>query len=402
MLTPKVKVCVVRHGYFPQDPRVRKEVCALREENYQVDVVCLRDHAEPAFEVWQGARVHRLPLRHERRGALNYLFEYLHFFIRALFTISKLHLQQRYDLVQVHNMPDFLVFVALVPRVLGAKVILDMHELMPEFFASQFKWRGASLWMRLVALVEKASVLFAHRVMVVSPLDAATLSKRVRKNLVIVHNVPDETLFAQPQKSSSSEAAPNILITHGTILERYGIQVLLEALPSILKEIPVKVYVIGDGEFLDELKKRANTLDVEKHIVFTGKIPLEDVARYILDATLGIVSLLEDGFIETASPNKLFEYIALGKPVIASDIPGIRVYFNESQIQYVRPGDAQDLAHKTIALLKDPAQRAELVSRAYAVYETIRWTQTKLVYQKMIRELIQPENRRSHHASALP
>ncbi len=389
MNADEVRICVIRHGYFPQDPRVRKEVCALLEEGYKVDVICLRDKGEQPFEVWHGAKVYRLPVRHQRRGLLHYIFEYLNFFIRALLKVSVLHLKQRYNLVQVNNIPNFLVFAALLPRLLGAKVILDMHELMPEFFASRFKFAGSSLLVRLVKVEEKLSVWFAHQIIVVNPLLASILKQRgINKPYVIVPNAPDEAIFFESVQQHNDNVSQPVLLTHGTIVERYGTQVLIRALPYILKEYSVKVYIVGDGEFLEDLKKEVIEKGLQQNVVFTGRVPIEEVRNYISQASIGVVPILKDGYAELMSPNKLFEYVALKKPVLAADTPGIRAYFDERHLIFFRPGDPEDLARKAIALLKDPQRRDQLASQAWEVYETIRWARTKIVYKEFIRNLL--------------
>lgn len=389
MCNPKIRICVIRHGYFPQDPRVRKEVCALLEEGYEVHVICLRDINERPFELWCGVRIYRLPIRHKRQGLLHYLFEYLGFFILAFLKVSILQQKHRYSLVQVNTMPDFLIFAAILPRLMGAKVVLDMHELMPEFFAARFKFPIASLLIRLIKLVERMSIWIAHRIIVVSPLQAAILEQRgINKQHVIVPNVPDEALFSQVHRQCRDNTSEAILVTHGTIVERYGVQVVIEALPHILRKILVKLYVIGDGELLGDLKKKTMAMGLQEHVIFTGRVPLEKVPSYLSRATVGIVPLLKDGYIELASPNKLFEYIALRKPVLAADVPGIRVYFDEHHVEFFRPGDPEDLARKAIALLKDSQRRAQLAAQAWEVYETIRWERTKAVYKKLFLDLL--------------
>jgi glycosyltransferase involved in cell wall biosynthesis len=369
---------------------VRKEVNALREEGHTVDVICLRESNRAEHEIWNGVSIHRLPVRHQRRGLFHYLYEYLCFFLRVLMRLSRLQLRHRYDLIQIHNLPDFLVFAALLPRLQGAKIVLDMHEPMPEFFASRFQFWGASWLMQIVAGMQKLSAWFAHQLMVVSPVDAALLKKRVRKSALIVHNVPDESIFAEvPPNASADGLARHTLMTHGTLVERYGVQIILRALPKVLAKYPEsQLYVVGDGEFLRELKQEALQLGLEKQVHFTGRIALEKIPGYLSCATIGIVPLLEDGFIELASPNKLFEYVALKKPVLAADVPGIRAYFDDRQLEFFRPGDADDLGQKIIALLDSPGRRTRLTGEAWKVYETVRWNHTKKEYQQMIRDLL--------------
>jgi glycosyltransferase involved in cell wall biosynthesis len=173
------------------------------------------------------------------------------------------------------------------------------------------------------------------------------------------------------------------------LLEGYGVQVLISAVPIVLKEISnLQVYIIGTGEFFPYLKKQVNNLGLSHIVKFTGNVPINLIPHYIKSATVGIVPLLKDGYMELCAPNKLFEYVALKKPVIAADVAGIRAYFNEEQVEFFKPGDPEDLARKVIYLLKNPQRRSELVQEAWKVYENIRWEKTKLVYLKSVKYLL--------------
>jgi hypothetical protein len=157
------RVLVIRQFYFPSDIRVRREVEALLSDGHEVDVLCVRDGNEPRRDAFKGARVIRLPVSHRRGGLLGYLVEYGVFALLAGVLAGALHVRRRYDLVQVHSLPDPLVFAALVPRLLGARVLLDLHETMPEFFATRF--RGAPpAAARAVVAAEQASIRFATHV----------------------------------------------------------------------------------------------------------------------------------------------------------------------------------------------------------------------------------------------
>jgi hypothetical protein len=135
--TNKKRHCMVVHAYYPLgETRVEREALALIEQGYEVDVLCLRDQDEPAQEVTDGVNIYRLSVkRHRGRGPALQMLEYLAFFILVMAKLFVLHRQRRYGVVQAHNLPDFLVFSALWPKLTGARVILDLHDLMPELAA---------------------------------------------------------------------------------------------------------------------------------------------------------------------------------------------------------------------------------------------------------------------------
>src|ERR1700687_5679773 len=130
------RACMIVHSTYPADPRVRRESEALLSNGWHVDVICLRGEGEKSIENCGGATAYRFQIkRHRSSGLAAYLLEYLLFFIAASFWVTLLHLRRGYRVVQVHNMPDFLVFTTLIPRLLGARVVLDMHDLVPELYA---------------------------------------------------------------------------------------------------------------------------------------------------------------------------------------------------------------------------------------------------------------------------
>ena len=155
------RVCVVRQYYYPLDIRVRREVEALLGAGHEVDVVCLRGPGQAARESAGRLDVRRLPMAHGRGGPFGYLRRYAVFLALATAAVARLHLRRRYDLVQVHSLPDTLVLAAVLPKLLGAEVLLDLHETMPEFFATKFRRPMGSPLVRAVGRAEQASIRVA-------------------------------------------------------------------------------------------------------------------------------------------------------------------------------------------------------------------------------------------------
>src|SRR5262249_28530629 len=124
---------VLLFSHYPADPRPRRAAEALTEEGVTIDLICLQENAdEPRNEIVNGVNVTRVPLKRRRRGAFTYMWQYTAFIIVSGAYVTLRSIRKRYDFVHVHNMPDFLVFSALVPKLLGAKVVLDLHDPMPE------------------------------------------------------------------------------------------------------------------------------------------------------------------------------------------------------------------------------------------------------------------------------
>ena len=144
-----VTACLVTAWSCTRTIRSGRRACSARPSDscvagYAVDVVCLRDSGEPARESHHGVEIHRLDVQIDKRSLAFQFLSYLNFGLRAMVTIARLHHRRRYTSVQVHNLPDFLVFCAIVPKLQGVGVILDLHDLMPEFFRAGSRPRPAA------------------------------------------------------------------------------------------------------------------------------------------------------------------------------------------------------------------------------------------------------------------
>jgi glycosyltransferase involved in cell wall biosynthesis len=389
--------CMVVHSHYPiGEPRVEREAKALIQRGYQVDVICLRNNQEKPFERVDDVDIFRLPVqRHRGRGPAFQMMEYMMFFILAFFRLSLLYLQRRYDSVQIHNLPDFLVFAALVPKLGGARIILDLHDLMPEFFASSFKTGMKSAAVRILLIQEKFSCRFADHVITVTELWRKSLIERgvAAEKVSVVMNVADASVFQRltiPATGSEPKPAGSFnLIYHGTLAHRYGIDLLIDALAKVHPQIPgIRLVIHGRGEFIEELARQAKELAVESLITFsTQYLPMTDVPRLIQQADLGIVPYRRDIFTDGILPTKLMEYVALGVPVLAADTPIIRQYFDETMVQYFQPGDAKDLARNILWLYEHRDRLATLAQNADQFNQQYSWSRIADSYAETLNRL---------------
>ncbi|HEX6034262.1 MAG TPA: glycosyltransferase family 4 protein [Anaerolineales bacterium] len=386
---------MVVHSHYPiGEPRVERQAKALIQRGYHVDVICLRNEHEKPFEQVDGVEIFRLPVkRHRGVGPAVQMIEYLVFFILAFFRLSLLYLQRRYDSVQIHNLPDFLVFAALIPKLGGARILLDLHDLMPEFFASSFKTGMKSGAVRLLLIQEKLSCRFADHVITVTELWRKSLIQRgvAAEKVSVVMNVADDAIFRRTMLADSEKkpAGSFNLIYHGTLAHRYGIDLLIEALAMLRSQIPgIHLVIHGRGEFIEELRRQAKELNVESLITFsTQYLPMTDVPRLIQEADLGIVPYRRDIFTDGILPTKLMEYVALGVPVLAADTPIIRQYFSETMVQYFQPGDSNDLARNILWLYQHRDRLAMLAQNADQFNQQYSWNRIADSYAETLNRL---------------
>jgi glycosyltransferase involved in cell wall biosynthesis len=372
------RVCVIRRAYYPAESHVRRNAESLVAAGYTVDLVCLRNRGERAFEVVGGVNVHRVPLGARRAGVVSYFFEYCAFFILASALVAWLHARHRFAVVEADSMPDFLVFAGLIPRLTGSRLILYLFESMPEIWAQK---RGIPMTHRSIRFLkwqERVSCAFADAVLCCHDLarDALIANAVPSGKVTTVLNVPDETLFYRREDSSAEGGAVCSLVQHGTMTDNYGIQIVLEALAVLDPAIPVHYDIIGEGEYRRTLEALSRRLGVQDRVTFHGFVSRERLLELLLAATAGVVPML----FEYQSPNKLFEFVALGKPVIASDRKTFKQHFADDEILYFSTGDAGALARAIEEAFRHPDRMRDRVERASRRYEDYRWAAMRKRY----------------------
>jgi glycosyltransferase involved in cell wall biosynthesis len=387
------KLCMVVHAYYPLgETRVQREAEALLDQGYQVDVVCLRRPGEPAVAVHRGIGIHRLPVgRHKNSGAFVQFWEYLAFLSLAFFKLSALHLRKRYDVVQVHNPPDFLVFAALVPKLAGTPLILDLHDLMPEFFLFRFGAGRESLPARLVFWQEQIACRFADHVITVTEHWRQSLIERgvPGTKCSVLMNLADPRIFCRPAQIDRRRDQDQLhLVYHGAIPEHNGLDLALRAVAQLRAESPgLRLTVIGWGEHLDELLRLTTELGLEEQVRFEGFMPVEELPAHILAADLAVVPYRDNLFTGELLPTKLLEYAALGVPAIASRTRGISAYFDDTMVQFFAPGDANELASCIRELHHDRDRLAALAENIQEFNRRHNWQNQSAEYGQLVDRL---------------
>jgi glycosyltransferase involved in cell wall biosynthesis len=391
------RICLVRQTYFPAEAHLRKNVNALADAGFRVDVVCLREPGSPSREVYRGGTVYRLPLTHKREGMLRYLFEYGGFFLLALLQLAWLSLIHPYETVEVYNLPDFLVLSALPARLRGSRVVLYLFEMMPEQVGHQYGLGRRHPVSRALRWLEGVCVRFADRVIAVSPHQRATIMRRSRPRLepIVVANAPDMAVFA-PGPSPEANHEPFRLMTHGSLLRRYSIDTLIRAVPHLQPQIPeLEVLIVGRGEERQRLERLARRLGVQNAVRFEEWVEISRMPEYIAQADIGVVSASADWLL----PNKLLEYVSMSKPVVAARSDAISYVFGGESLAYFRASDEQELARRVIELYRDPKRRRRLAENASHDLAPYRWELARESYIGLHRALINSRNGNRAHAN---
>jgi glycosyltransferase involved in cell wall biosynthesis len=384
---------MVAHSPFPADPRVAREVRAALAAGFAVDVVATRAHGEAAREEVGGATVHRLPVSHQRGGgALRVLFEYVGFTVLATVRVAGRALRRRYDVVQVHNPPDFLMVSALVPKLLGTHVVLDVHDLSTDMFLMRF---GATRWTaiaeRILRLIERFAYRMADLVITVHEPYRNELTKRgvpLDKSVVVLNSV-DEALL--PPVELLPTRPPFRIVYHGTVTPHYGLDLLVEAFSMVSDDVPdATLQIYGEGDAVPRLAAKAAALEVADRVEVSGEaLTQADVLKRVQGASVGVVPNLPTRLNRFALSTKLFEYVALGIPVVAADLPTIRSHFDEHEIACFRAGDARSLADALRLVAGDPDAASARAMAARARYDAAyAWNGQATIYKRALRLLV--------------
>ncbi len=391
------RAAVLLYSYYATDPRPRREAEALAGAGMEVDVICLRRSASMRLrETMNGVNVFRVPLRRRRSGKLTYAFQYASFLIASFFILSVWRLRKRYDVVHVHNMPDVLVFGALTPRLLGAKVILDLHDPMPELFSSIYNLPVEHRVTRLLKKLEKWSIGFADLVLTpnIAFKDVFVSRGCPEAKLQIIVNSPKEEIFnpgnnASQVKTSSNER-PFILMYHGLLVERHGLDLAIRAVAKLRARIPqIQFHVYGETtDYMQSVMRLVQELGLESVVQYQGFKPLEKIAQAISTIDVGLIPNRLNPFTWINLPTRIFEYLAMGKPVIVPRTKGIGDYFQEDQIVFFEPNNADDLASKIEWIYLHPTEAETSVLNGQKVYNSHRWDLEQQRFLALVESLL--------------
>ena len=393
------KVCMVVHSYYLRDGRVRREAETLVDAGHQVHVFCLRDRGEPRSEEHNGVRIHRLPITRKRGSKLRYIFEYGLFFALASIYLVFWQLRERFDVIYVHTLPDFLVFVGLIPRWLGARIVLDVHDLMPESFISKNMGNKRSTWMRFLYWIEHHSFRFPDHIVTIHQPYARLISQRSGRKLddiTPVMNLADDRIFGGPPVSSQPSTSRDgefIALYSGTVAKRYGVDTAIRAVPHLVEHIPgFKLMILGEGEHKADFVQLANELGVSDYVEFLSPVPIEKVPLVMRGAHIGLSPHVNDTNFRWSFPQKVYEYAIVGLPIVASRTEVLEYYYGDA-IMYVPAGDERALAEAIKFLYFHPECASEKVALAKRFVQTYTWSTERRKLLQVIASVVK-KNRR--------
>ncbi len=386
------RILMIAYTTYVHDGRVKRHAQALAQRGDHVDLLCL-DNPETGMREGVNVIGLRVP-RYRGASRLSYFRTYLRFFAAASCKALRLSIAQRYDAAIVCTMPDAAILCALPARLFGSRILLDVHDTMPELYADKFGGRRGAIGARLLRIEERTCAWMASRVLAVhEPHRRRLIKAGVRADKIrVVVNMPDPRIFNGRVRSPSGEFT---LVCHGMIARRLGLDVALDAMGRLRETLPdVRLLVIGSGDYLAEIQSMVRERNLAGRVRFMPPMPLERLPEVLRTATVGLVPNRASQVTDLMLPVKLLEYVALGIPVIAARLSTIEHYFPDG-VRFFNPGDAADLARAIEQLYREPLSRQRLARRAKSVMQMSGWEKQRQNLYAAIDSLLPPNARRT-------
>ncbi len=361
------RVLIIAYTAYASDGRVRRHAENLAARGDCVDVICLGAAASPRNGAVNVIALGRPRYRGASRG--RYLVGYLEFLSRAALLAARLARRHRYHVTIACTLPDAAILAALGPRLFGSRLILDMHDTMPELYLDKFGGNRNSLGPRLLLWQERAAARLADRVFAVhEPHRRRLLQAGIPgEKIVVVANAPDPRIF-RPAAGNGAPAHPFTLVYHGTVTHRSGLDIALEAAALLRSRLGgFKVRIIGAGDYMDRVKRTAHALRLDGSVEFLDPVPVDHLPYLLSGAAVGVVPNRASPATQLMLPVKLLEYVSLGIPVVCARLETIEHYFDQSALRFFEPGRADRLAQAIEAVHARPEETRCMIERARTV-----------------------------------
>lgn len=385
---------MVAYTGYQSDNRVIRYAQALRERGDQVDVIALRGKGGPRKTTVDGVTLYGIQRRSRaEKKPIGYLAKLTWFLFKSGAFLSFLHLKRRYDVIHVHSIPDYEVFAALLPRFLGAKVILDIHDLVPEFYATKFRVSMRSRAVRLLMWTERASAAFSDHVIVANDLWLERLVRRSAYTTpaTALINYPDMKTFF-PRERAERNGQPFVAIYPGSLNYHQGVDIAVRAFAKVAGEVPsAEFHIYGQGGQRPYLEKLVASQSLGNVVLFKPSQPIPKIAEIVAGADLGVVPKRAEGFGNEAFSTKILEMMACGVPVVAARTMVDQFYFDDSQICFFEPGNEEDLAQRIIDLYNAPERRRSQREAGLRHVDSNNWEKKRHMYLDIVDGLVRPD-----------
>lgn len=371
-MPPSKKPCnvlmLVENGPYIADVRLKQEIKALTKAGYQVSVVCQRRKGGPFHEVIDGVHIYTFPMPNHTGGVWGYLVEFGYGLVIMFILSLIVWLRHGVDIVHAQNPPDILFPIGAFFKLFGKKFIFDHRDLSPELYLMRFPEKADSLLYKLLMLCERNSCRLTDLILATNTSYRKIVTERHNispAKVKVVRNGPDSSTRPVEPDPELREKASIVIGYVGVMGPQDGVDYLIWALHHLAYDLNQPDFfcvLIGQGHTVDNLKALARELKLENHVWFTGFIARQKLLSYLSTADICIQPDPSGPLNDVSTMTKTMEYMILGKPVVAFDLPETR-HTGGDTILYASPNDVKEMACQIARLMKDANLRSQLGSR---------------------------------------
>jgi glycosyltransferase involved in cell wall biosynthesis len=365
-LGPKKKVLIIVENLpVPFDSRVWKEAASLRDDGYEVTVLCPRGKGYlQRHEVLDGVHIYRHPMPREGNGALGYIYEYGSALIWEFLYTWWIYLRRGFHVIQGCNPPDDIFLVALPFKLLGVKYIFDHHDANPELYLSKYEKKG--VFYKIQVWLEKMTYRCSDVVLATNASYAQLAVTRgglAPEDVFVVRNGPDLETFRSVPANPDLKFGKQFLVGYvGTMSIQEGLDILLDVALHIknLGRRDVHFTCVGGGPGLAGLQQMVKDKNLEDCVNFTGRVPDQELLAILSTADVCVNPDRPCEMNDISTMIKIMEYMALGKPIVQFDLKEGRFSAQDASLYSDNGNQVNDFANKTLWLLEHPDERKKM------------------------------------------
>jgi glycosyltransferase involved in cell wall biosynthesis len=272
---------------------------------------------------------------------------------------------------------------------MGARIVLDLHDLVPELYAAKFNKSTRSMAEPLLKVIERWSCHFSDHVIISNHLwreTVVTRSVSEERCSVFFNNIDPGLFYLRPRTRHDDK---KIIIFPGTLQWHQGVDIAIKAFPAVLEKVSnAEFHIYGGGGVVDELVELVSELGLKEKVLFLGMVPIADIPQLIANADLGVVPKRADSFGNEAYSTKIMEFMSLGVPAVISRTAIDSYYFNDSQVRFCESGNIVEFAQAMVDVLTDEELRNGLIDKSLEYVSHNHWGSRKLEYLALVDTLV--------------
>ena len=392
-------ICMIAMASYPGDPRIRRQAEALEKRGYKVDIICryspLRN--QKSREEYGDITAYRIMNAPAQENKINYFLQSILFIIVAFIRLNLLSLKKKYSLIQVHNLPDYLIFVGILHKLFGVKLILDIHDPSVDLFEEKWPGKKNKIFKYFIKIGERYSCKLSDHLITVTSMCKEKLVERGNPSnkITLILNTANETIFTFNKLRNFTKITEGVkILYYGTIAERQGLHNAVKAMKYLLKDIPnssLNIYGIYETSYRKKLENLNEELNLENNVILHGSIIMEQIPDIINEHDIGIVPHPCTNYLNLSLPTKAFEYVSSGLPVVSTRIESLFKTLDENCITYVENGNPKDLSEAIKYICLNPEVRKSRTDLAYQAIKEISGQVMNKRYVDLIDKIIIPQ-----------